>query len=88
MPAKRALAVLDTPPAEPTEQVNKALRISAKVRCAIDLMVAGNCKKITEAAAKVGLARESLGRAAREIEALAKSERGFYPHNLLVARCG
>jgi hypothetical protein len=60
-PAKRALAVLDTPlPAEP---VNKALRITEKVRRAIGLLVSGQCKQITEAAERVGLARESLGRA-------------------------
>jgi hypothetical protein len=38
-------------------------RISAKVRRAIDAMVSGDCKKISEAAEKVGLARESLSRA-------------------------
>src|ERR1019366_834589 len=38
-------------------------RISKKVRRAIDLMVTGDCKKICDAAAKVGLARESLSRA-------------------------
>ena len=59
-PAKRALAALDRPaptvPAPPK-------RISAKVRAAITLMVNGDCKKICEAAEKVGLARESLSRA-------------------------
>jgi hypothetical protein len=60
MPAKRALAVLDIPtPAEPV----KALRITDKVRRAIDLMVSGECKQINETAEKVGLARESLSRA-------------------------
>jgi hypothetical protein len=59
-PAKRALAVLDTaPPAEPLP----ARRISKKVRAAIDAMVSGDCKRICDAAAKVGLARESLSRA-------------------------
>jgi hypothetical protein len=59
-PAKRALAVLDTPPpAEPVEQ----RRISKRVRHAIDLMVSGECKRICDAAEKVGLARESLSRA-------------------------
>jgi hypothetical protein len=59
-PAKRALAVLDAPaPAEPIP----ALRITKKVRAAIDLMVSGECKQINDAAAKVGLARESLSRA-------------------------
>ena len=61
MPSKRALAVLDEPP--PAEPVNKALRITEKVRRAIGLMVSGNCKTISEAAERVGLARESLGRA-------------------------
>jgi hypothetical protein len=59
-PAKRALAVLDTPP--PAEPV-KPLRITEKVRRAIGLLVSGQCKQITEAAERVGLARESLGRA-------------------------
>ena len=34
-----------------------------KVRAAIDAMVSGDCKKIKDAAEKVGLARESLSRA-------------------------
>jgi hypothetical protein len=59
-PAKRALAVLDTPP--PTEPV-PTLRITKKVRAAIDAMVSGECKQIKDAAEKVGLARESLSRA-------------------------
>jgi hypothetical protein len=59
-PAKRALAALDQPaPAVPVPPK----RISAKVRAAITLMVNGDCKKICEAAEKVGLARESLSRA-------------------------
>jgi hypothetical protein len=61
IPAKRALAVLDTP--APAEPINKALRITEKVRRAIGLMVSGECKQITQAAEKAGLARESLGRA-------------------------
>jgi hypothetical protein len=60
-PAKRALAALDQAPA-PAEP-GPPKRISKKVRAAIDAMVSGDCKKITEAAAKVGLARESLSRA-------------------------
>ena len=60
MPAKRALAALDQP--APTVPVPPK-RISAKVRAAIDAMVSGECKKICDAAAKVGLARESLSRA-------------------------
>jgi hypothetical protein len=60
-PAPRALAAVKAgPPAEP---VDKQLRITAKVRRAIDLMATGQCRQITEAAEKVGLARESLGRA-------------------------
>jgi DNA-binding phage protein len=58
--AKRALAALDqasaTAPA-PTKQISK------KIIAAIDAMVSGECKKISEAAEKVGLARESLSRA-------------------------
>jgi hypothetical protein len=60
-PAPRALAAVKAGP--PTEPIDKQLRITAKVRRAIDLMARGECKQITEAAAKVGLARESLGRA-------------------------
>src|ERR1700722_8033371 len=60
MPAKRALAALDQPvPAD----IGPPKRISKKVRAAIDAMVSGDCKKICDAAAKVGLARESLSRA-------------------------
>jgi transposase-like protein len=59
-PAKRALAVLDTP--QPTEPIPPR-RISKKVRAAIDAMVSGQCKRICDAAEKVGLARESLSRA-------------------------
>jgi hypothetical protein len=60
-PAKRALAALDNPP--PTEIPGPARRVSKKVRAAIDLMVSGECKRICDAAEKVGLARESLSRA-------------------------
>jgi hypothetical protein len=59
-PAKRALAALDQP--APTEPV-KPLRITDKVRRAIDLLVSGNCKKTCDAAARVGLAPETLYRA-------------------------
>jgi hypothetical protein len=60
-PAPRALAAVKAgPPAAP---LDKALRITAKVRRAVDLMATGECKKITEAAERVGLARESLSRA-------------------------
>ena len=60
-PAKRALAVLDTP--APAESAGPQKRISAKVRRAIDAMVSGKCKRICDAAERVGLARESLSRA-------------------------
>jgi hypothetical protein len=40
IPAKRALAVLDNPPAT----AEAARRISRKVRTAIDAMVSGECK--------------------------------------------
>jgi hypothetical protein len=60
-PAKRALAALDNP--APTGPAIPAKRISKKVCRAIDALVSGDCKKITEAAEKVGLARESLSRA-------------------------
>jgi len=60
-PAKRALAAVDTPPS--ALPVASPRRISTKVAKAIDLMVSGDCKKIVDAAEKVGLARESLSRA-------------------------
>jgi hypothetical protein len=60
-PAPRALAAIKDPPAP--ETINKALRITARVRRAVDLMASGKCKTIVEAAEQVGLARESLGRA-------------------------
>jgi hypothetical protein len=60
-PAPRALAAVKAgPPAEP---LDKQLRITARVRRAVDLMATGECKLIKDAAEKVGLARESLGRA-------------------------
>jgi hypothetical protein len=62
MPAKRALAALDQPGPSAAD-IGPPKRISKKVRAAIDAMVSGECKKITDAAAKVGLARESLSRA-------------------------
>jgi hypothetical protein len=60
-PAKRALAVLDEAPVPAT--VERPKRISKKITAAIDLMVSGECKTITDAAEKVGLARESLSKA-------------------------
>jgi phage terminase small subunit len=62
IPAKRALAALDKPPADVDTSL-PARRISKKVRTAIGYMVNGECKKITEAATKAGLARETLSRA-------------------------
>jgi hypothetical protein len=60
-PAPRALAAVKAGP--PTEPIDKKLRITKKVQRAIDLMATGDCKKICEAAEKVGPARESLSRA-------------------------
>jgi hypothetical protein len=58
-PAKRALAVLDTPKAaEPLP----ARRISAKVRRGIEAMVTGDSKTIQDAAEKAGLSREHFTR--------------------------
>jgi hypothetical protein len=62
IPAKRALAVLDNPPAD-VDTTAPAKRISKKVRTAIAYMINGECKQISEAAAKAGLARETLSRA-------------------------
>ena len=61
-PATRALAALDSPPPADAS-APAAKRISKKVIAAIDAMVSGDCRKISDAAAKVGLARESLSRA-------------------------
>ena len=60
-PAPRALAAVKAGP--PTEPIDKALRITAKVRRAIELLATGKCKTQTEAAEQVGLARESPNRA-------------------------
>jgi hypothetical protein len=59
LPAPRALAALD----KPTPALDKPGRIGAKLRSAIALFVSGDCTKITDAAERVGLARESLGKA-------------------------
>src|ERR1700688_1459525 len=60
-PAPRALAAVKAgPPAEPPD---KQLRITARVRRAVELIATGKCKTIVEAAEQVGLARESLSRA-------------------------
>jgi hypothetical protein len=61
-PAKRALAILDSLPADAAAP-GPARRVSKKVIAAIDAMVTGECRNITEAAQKAGLARESLSRA-------------------------
>jgi hypothetical protein len=60
-PARRALAALDKPATDAVVAGRK--RISKRVNAAIDLLVSGECRKINEAAKKVGLARESLSRA-------------------------
>jgi hypothetical protein len=59
-PARRALAVLDTPPVP--EAAIPAKRISAKVRAGIEYMVSGDCKIIKDAAEKAGLSREHFTR--------------------------
>jgi hypothetical protein len=58
-PARRALAVLDTPP--PAEALPQR-RISKKVRSGIEAMVSGQCKTIKDAAEKAGLSREHFTR--------------------------
>jgi hypothetical protein len=59
-PTRRALAVLDTPPA-PSEPIAQR-RISKKVRSGIEFMVMGDCKIIKDAAEKAGLTREHFTR--------------------------
>jgi hypothetical protein len=59
-PARRALAVLDTPPA-PSEPIAQR-RISKKVRSGIDALVSGQCKTIRDASEKAGLSREHFTR--------------------------
>jgi len=61
-PAKRALAALENPPAADVAAA-PTRRISKKVQTAIEAMVSGESKTIADAAAKAGLARESLSRA-------------------------
>jgi hypothetical protein len=61
-PAKRALAALENPPAADVAAA-PTRRISKRIIAAIDKMITGDCKNITEAAEAVGLARESLSRA-------------------------
>src|SRR5882672_7932531 len=59
-PARRALAVRDTPPAP--DAAIPAKRISAKVRRGIEALVTGDCKTIKEAGEKAGLSREHFTR--------------------------
>jgi hypothetical protein len=84
-PAKRALAALDqasaTAPA-PTK------RISKKIIAAIDAMVSGECKKISEAAEKVGLARESLSRALNKPHRRAHAPKGPAVARFAASRAG
>src|SRR5258705_7354354 len=61
-PAKRALAALDNPPAADVAAA-PTRRFSKKVQTATEAMVSGKSKTIADAAAKAGLARESLSRA-------------------------
>lgn len=61
-PAKRALATLDTPETA-VAAAGPTKRVSKRVATAIDKMVSGECKKISDAAEAVGMARESLSRA-------------------------
>jgi hypothetical protein len=61
LPAKRALAALDTVTPAPAE-VTAQRRISKKVRSGIGYMVSGDCKIIKDAAEKVGLSREHFTR--------------------------
>ena len=87
IPAKRALKSLDKPPADVDVP---AKRISKKVRTAIGYMVNGECKKITEAAAKAGLARESLSRALSQPHVAAEHmrQRGVRHLAIAAARAG
>jgi len=59
-PARRDLAVLNTPPA-PAEPIVQR-RISKKVRSGIEALVSGQCKTINDAAEKSGLSREHFTR--------------------------
>jgi hypothetical protein len=57
-PARRAMAVLDIP--EPDSVPVPKRRVSRRIQDAMNAMVSGDCKNITEAAYKVGMERESL----------------------------
>jgi hypothetical protein len=87
-PAKRALATLNgTAPTAPA--VDRPKKISKKVIAAIDALVSGDVKKIADAAAKAGLARESLSRAlAKPHVAEALRARTAKHLALLAARAG
>jgi hypothetical protein len=61
LPAKRALAALDTATPAPAEPIAQR-RISKKVRTGIGFMVSGDCKIIKDAVEKVGLSREHFTR--------------------------
>jgi hypothetical protein len=54
IPARRALAALDKPPAADVDTSVPARRISKKVRTAIGYMVNGECKQISEARRRSG----------------------------------
>jgi hypothetical protein len=86
-PAKRALAALEAPaPIVPPDAPKK---ISKKIRAAIDLMVSGECKTLTDAAAKVGLARESIGRALNKPHVAAHLRQRVLKHlGIAAARAG
>jgi DNA-binding Lrp family transcriptional regulator len=60
-PAPAAMAAVKAGP--PTTPIEKKRRISDKVRRACELLAKGKAKTQTEAAEKVGMARESLTRA-------------------------
>jgi hypothetical protein len=85
-PAPRALAALNLPtPVLP----DKPLPVTPKVRRAILLFVNGDCKQITEAAEKVGLARESLSKALDRPHVIAYlQQRNLKRLEILAARAG
>jgi hypothetical protein len=61
IPAPKALAAAKAGP--PTEPIDKQLRITKRVKRAVELLATGECKLIKEAAARVGLHHDSLSRA-------------------------
>jgi hypothetical protein len=60
-PAPRALDAVKNPPAP--ESIDKALRVTAKVKRACELFAKGEVKTIKDAAEKVGMHHDSLSRA-------------------------